>query len=229
MLIGEIQLTGFIDEKEFLEPGWKRVKHKPLPTFTTVRPSDQPGRKPAAGLSRCDEATLSRWKEDQRRFPPYQYREENCLTNRKGALRMASVTEREVTLEFPAGYTRNCAPKNEQKGFAYECLRHTLLGNSWSVPVVMCLLYDLFKPLGLISDIRAQGSGHAPAAYSRKGRTFAACFDAAAFGALNSEGQRLVSRLSSVVSIKGDDIMIQGTTEDPARYHRWRASVPARL
>lgn len=41
--------------------------------------------------------------------------------------------------------------------------------------------------------------------------------------------KRLVQKFLSLVSIKGEDIMLQASSEDAARYHRLRASVPARL
>lgn len=47
-LAGRLQLQAQVDEKDFLEPGWRRVaSHQVLPTFTTSRPSPVPGRKPA--------------------------------------------------------------------------------------------------------------------------------------------------------------------------------------
>lgn len=39
----------------------------------------------------------------------------------------------------------------------------------------------------------------------------------------------LVKKLLNLVSIKGDDILLSSQTEDNLRYHRLRASLPARL
>lgn len=110
-LKGEVELRGQVDPCDFLEPGWKRVESLgKFPTFTTARPSLTPGRKPA-GLALCCEETVTRWRDDLHRFPPYQYRRENCVTNSQGLLRVPSVLEREVILGFPSGYTAKCLPK----------------------------------------------------------------------------------------------------------------------
>ena len=39
----------------------------------------------------------------------------------------------------------------------------------------------------------------------------------------------LVSKLLNLVSLKGEDIMVQASTEETLRYHRLRASLPASL
>ena len=66
-----------------LEPGWSVPAGNRLATFTTSRPSDRPGRRPA-GLHSCDEATLRRWKADLHRYPPHQYKEEFCVHHASG-------------------------------------------------------------------------------------------------------------------------------------------------
>lgn len=50
---------------------------------------------------------------------------------------------------FPVDYTANCLPKGQQKGPGYVDVRHTLVGNSWHVPVIGWLLKELFAPLVL--------------------------------------------------------------------------------
>eukprot|EP00435_Cladocopium_sp_Y103_P044210 s1097_g12.t1 len=107
-----------------------------------------PHRRPA-GLHSCDDLARARWSQDLHRFPPYQYKAENCIHHASGALRVASIAEREAILGFPVGYTEQCLPKQARHGDDWEDLRKTLLGNSWSVPVVALLLKQLFEPLGL--------------------------------------------------------------------------------
>ena len=109
-LAGRLELIAEVEEKDFLEPGWHRVSPtQVLPTFTTSRPSPMPGRKPA-GLDLCTAEDVRRWKEDQHRFPPYQYKAVNCVTN--GAqVRVPNVRERECILGFPLDYTAKCYPK----------------------------------------------------------------------------------------------------------------------
>eukprot|EP00438_Fugacium_kawagutii_P017132 Skav204406 [mRNA] locus=scaffold4169:257893:259056:+ [translate_table: standard] len=130
-----------LNEQDFLEPGWKRVEAKPLPTFTTSRPMARPGFKPA-GLRLCNEQELEAWRQDSHRFPPYQYQRCHSLTNKKGQFRLPNCTEREVVLGFPKGYTRQCMSKTHGSVAHTDC-RLTLLGNSWNVTVVAWLLSQL--------------------------------------------------------------------------------------
>ena len=44
---GEVKLSAEIVQRDFLEPGWFTMEGRSLPTFTTSRPSSQPGRRPA--------------------------------------------------------------------------------------------------------------------------------------------------------------------------------------
>ena len=145
------ELTAQQSLDDVLEPGWTKVTPtKPFPTFTTARPSPVPGRKPA-GLSFCTESEVARWQSDQHRFPPYQYQEVHCLANRRGELRVASVKEKELILGFPLNYTAPCAGKADRHKPGYNDTRLTLLGNTWSVPVVGWLINQLLSTLGLVT------------------------------------------------------------------------------
>eukprot|EP00438_Fugacium_kawagutii_P025257 Skav212859 [mRNA] locus=scaffold786:278107:283976:+ [translate_table: standard] len=147
--IEEWHLESSQQVSEMLSPGWHKVNpEEPFPTFTTSRPSVKPGRKPA-GIRQCTDDEIARWQEDQHRFPPYQYRDINCVANRLHHLRVPNVNERELMLGFPLNYTAPCLPKGERKGNAWSDCRLTLLGNSWSVPVVAWLVNQLLSLLGL--------------------------------------------------------------------------------
>ena len=106
---GEVVLKAQVDEQKFLQPGW-RAPEQPLPTFTTSRPSPTPHRRPA-GLEGCQAHEKQRWKDDNHRFPPYQYRDCNCVRNSKGEFRPPNIAEREAILGFPLGYTKQCMKK----------------------------------------------------------------------------------------------------------------------
>lgn len=112
-----------------VEPGWHRVSaNQILPTFTTSHPSPVPGRKPAA-LELCSPDDITRWQE----------------------VRVPNVRERECILGFPLDCAAKCFPKSQQRN-----CRRTLLGTSWSVPVVCCLLHSLFPTLGLNTPMSMQ-------------------------------------------------------------------------
>ena len=62
-----VHLSAQTELEEFITPGWKKVDtNRSFPTFTTSRPRQTPGHRPA-GLHQCDEATLDRWRADQHR------------------------------------------------------------------------------------------------------------------------------------------------------------------
>ena len=228
--MGSVLFQNTVNPKPWLEPGWS-LAGEALPTFTTARPSPVPGRKPA-GLEQCTSEELAVWSKEQHRFPPYQYSHKCGLVNKKGQWRVPTVAEREVLMGFPVGYTRLCVPKQQQKGIDYENLRMTLLGNSWQVGVISWLLAQLFKPLGLCdiehpSELVARltpgggkrlqsvllrpplGSSRAPAAIG--------------------EETMLAKKMMGITSMKGDDLLLQGVSEQAVRFHRLRASVPAKL
>ncbi len=146
---GHLVLRGFQHMDDVLREGWVKVDpHRPFPTFTTSRPRSVPGRKPA-GIHQCTMEEIDRWIADKHRFPPYQYANRNCVINRSGVLRLPCIEEKEYMLGFPVGYTSMCAGKSDRKGEGYQDLRHTLIGNTWAVPVVAWLLSQLLQPLGL--------------------------------------------------------------------------------
>ena len=227
-----VSLDVKIDPKQFLLAGWKKVEDGKFPTFTTSRPRTSPGYKPA-GLKQASEQDLERWKNDDYRFPPYQYQLKHCVQNKKGALRLPNVQEREVIMGFPKDFTHNCVPKQQQGSQLHADTRLTLIGNSWNVSVVAWLLSQLGHPLGLnarftpeeIVQRTSPGCSSELQTYLRR-------------PPLNSQGKSsseparaltLVEKLMTMVSVKGEDIMLQSASEDLAKYHRLRSSVPARL
>eukprot|EP00438_Fugacium_kawagutii_P019799 Skav234936 [mRNA] locus=scaffold2677:147840:152458:- [translate_table: standard] len=202
-----------------------------LPTFTTARPSATPGRKPA-GLEKLTALERERWSDDQHKFPPYQYSHRNGLVNRRGQWRLPSVAEREAIMGFPVGYTKACVPKSQQQGLDYANHRLTLLGNSWQVGVVSWLISQLGARLGICSSLTPSqvverltpGQGQQlqslllrPPLQPQRAKP------------LPGWESKLVKQLLGITSVKGEDLLLQGSTEPNVRFHRLRQSVPARL
>eukprot|EP00438_Fugacium_kawagutii_P006828 Skav227026 [mRNA] locus=scaffold456:236256:249187:+ [translate_table: standard] len=226
----EWRLFGSQPAADFLSPGWLKVDpEQSFPTFTTSRPRDHPGRKPA-GLSQCDPLTIHRWKEDFHRFPPYQYLPKHCVINKHDELRLPNVAEREMILGFPLHYTSSCFGKGQRGTVAHMDERLTLLGNSWSVPVVAWLVNQLLSQLGFCNTMSPQdimdqcrpGSGALVQDRLQRLPMTAAKFSPGG-------GHRLASKLCNLLSIKGEDILLSTPSTQLAKYHRHRASVPARL
>lgn len=227
-LLGIISFEASVDSKQFLKQGWEAPVNG-LPTFTTPRPRWEPGRRPA-GLHQCAEHELDRWRRDDHRYPPYQYRDAAGLWDKKGNWRLPSVEEKEA-LGFPIGYTKPCFPKQQQTGVAHSDERHKLLGNSWQVGVIAYLLNQLGSRLGLVDKLTAQElvqrltPGHTGSFASLLFRPPLQVSPKV----LRSDGQGLVRKISTMLSVKGEDILLQADSEMMVKHHRLRASLPASL
>eukprot|EP00435_Cladocopium_sp_Y103_P040826 s373_g11.t1 len=226
-----LKLSSVLEGEQFLTPGWRQVEEAKLPTFTTSRPRSSPGYKPA-GIQQCTEEDLDRWTKDLHRFPPYQYQRKYLLCSRAGELRLPNVQEREVIMGFPKDYTANCVPKKDQGTSQCNDLRLSLIGNSWNVTVVAWLLSQLGSLLGInpaltVGDVVKRTSPGC----SQNLQTFLSrpSMKTSRRGG-GTQGQvELVKKLLTLVSMKGEDIMIQSASEDQVKYHRLRASIPAKL
>ena len=155
---GRIHLESKIIPSDFLQPGWKLVSpDKLLPTFTTAQPSAQPREHPA-GIDLCSESELHHWSMDQHKFPPFQYRWKNGLLSTSGEWRLPGIQEREAILGFPRNYTFQAWPKGKRKQDpqGFENCRLSLLGNSWSIPVITILLQSLFVKHELVPSRSVQ-------------------------------------------------------------------------
>ena len=226
---GQVFLKGEVDEKDFLEAGWKRMNGQMLPTFTTSRPSEKPMRKPA-GFKLCQQHELARWRADQHRFPPYQYRDIYCVHKKHEEARPPSVLERDVILGFPPNYTKQCMSKQYHDSQAHQDCRLTPLGNSWSVPVIAWLVKGLLEPLGIVEPIGLQTllerftPGRSPTLQGMLLRPPLS-------SSTRTDGLTAVlpQKLFGLTSLKGEDLLVRGDSEPPLRYHRLRMSVPAKL
>ena len=225
---GEVVLNVQAEEKRFLQPGW-HMPDQPLPTFTTSRPSSTPHRRPA-GLQACQPHERERWKNDAHRFPPYQYRDCNCLQNSMGDFRPPNIAEREAILGFPLGYTKQCMKKSSHGSVSHQDCRLTLLGNSWSVPVITWLVASLFHCLGLIA--------YRPLKQIVKELTPGQASELQGLlirppvhgGTLTHDSNELlVKKICGLTSLKGEDILLQHHSDFPVKYHRLRMSLPAKL
>lgn len=225
---GEVILEATLDKKTYVEHGWEPPAAG-LPIFTTSRPSSTPHRRPA-GLEHCQQHEVDRWVSDQHRCPPNQYKDENCMKSSRGVFRTPSIAEREAILGFPVGFTRQCLSKVQQNSTDHMDCRLTLLGNSWSVPVITWLLSSLLHRLGFMDAISIQeivtklAPGQAP---TLQGLLLRPAMNWSTSTQHCSEV--LVRKLCGLVSLKGEDILLQHQTDVPVKYHRLRMSLPSKL
>ena len=231
-MVTVLRLEAFQHLEEVCKEGWIKVDvTRPFPTFTTSRPRSIPGRKPA-GIAQCSSQELDRWREDSHRFPPYQYAGRNCLVSKRGEVRLPSIEEKEVMMGFPLNYTASCSKKSTRKSMDTLDMRHTLVGNSWSVLVASYLLGILCSRLGLCTP-------HTPQLIMDKLLPQNNAFLQSRLlrlplrplrGSANTDAEaELAVKLGGLVSLKGEDLMLNAPTSEQARFHRLRASVPSRL
>ena len=133
---------------------------------------------------------------------------------------------------FPRDYTMQCMPKAAQGTQNHLDTRLSLIGNTWNVTVITWLLSQLGQLLGLNEGLSPQ---------QIVSRTAPGCTkDLQTFLQRPLMTQRrapppdtceetLVKKLLTLVSVKGEDLMLQSSSEDLVRYHRLRASIPAKL
>jgi hypothetical protein len=154
------------------------------------------------------------------------------LVNKKGEKRLPNIQEREVIMGMPKDYTLNCLPKNEQGSQTHLDTRLTLVGNSWNVTVITWLLSQLGADRGINPHISLEEIVTRTSPGCRKDlQTF---LHRAPMGKTHckiSSGKalQLVRKMLTLVSIKGEDISLQSSSEDLVRYHRLRSSIPAKL
>ena len=228
-LMGQVKLEAKVEEATFLDRGWTKSSQKPLPTFTTSRPSAKPLRRPA-GLHQCKTHEVERWRADEHRFPPYQHMDCHCVQDGKGSFRTPNIRERETIMGFPPNYTLQCQPKDQHGKRNHEDCRLSLVGNSWSVGVVAWLLQQLLQPLGLTerqplqSIVDELSPGKSPHLQSLLLRP-----PAAQGTQTFSPSDRLAAKLAGLVSLKGEDLMLQSVSEVPVKYHRLRSGIPGKL
>ena len=227
----EVTLEAYQDLEEVCQEGWIKVDpSRPFPTFTTSRPRSRPGHKPA-GVQSCSSEDLARWERDSYRYPPYQYASKNLLINKHNSLRLPSIEEKEYMLGFPVGYTACCWPKQGRGSPQHQDARHTLIGNTWSVPVVAWLLGQLCGPLGLCPAYAPQqiinfvNPEHQTYLQSRLWRSTLRPLR----GPTPKGGERLVQKLGQLVSVKGEDILLSTASSQLTKFHRLRTSIPGRL
>ena len=139
------ELSSFLEEGW----GWPGAELNPdlkLRTFTRAIPRKKPPLRPA-GLDRCSEATIQKWKQDQMMFPPYTYAPEYLMRETSGdRSRVASAEEREVLMGFSRGYTLALfkkAAKDDQERWVQEVGRKAAIGNSFHCGV-LAMLMDLW-------------------------------------------------------------------------------------
>eukprot|EP00438_Fugacium_kawagutii_P011158 Skav227732 [mRNA] locus=scaffold3513:12968:18204:+ [translate_table: standard] len=216
---------------EVVRTGWHKVDlTNPFPTFTTARPSAVPGRKPA-GIKHCTLSELQRWSDDLHRFPPYQYKQQHCVQNRRGDLRIVDIAERESMMGFPVNYTQHCSPKSKRTSQECMDIRLTLIGNSWSVPVVSFLLQQFMSRLGLIRALSPQEvmDRFSPlSSGSLQGKLFRLPLNPLPRQAQDASPE-LANKLGNLISVKGEDVMLTTPQDQLFKFHRIRATVPARL
>jgi len=94
-----------------------------------------------AGWEQCDEEALQRWRDDEFRFPPYQYLEKYLIEDMNGVLATPDSAERERLLMYPVGITKEVLTAKERHNKArYEDERLCSVGEGFHCGAVAWLL-----------------------------------------------------------------------------------------
>lgn len=118
-----------------------------FPTCMKSIPRKAPPPAPA-GVSRCDSSTISRWRADEFRFPPYQYKPEYILWD-DWSWRVLDGQERELSHGYGWDHTALCMSASDIKSnpIAYDDLRKSLIGDCFSVLSFVIFPWAAFKSL----------------------------------------------------------------------------------
>ena len=227
----QVKLSALQDLEEVCSEGWIKVDPtRSFPTFTTSRPRANRGYKPA-GLEQCNYEEITRWVQDQHRYPPYQYKDHNLLINSKQEKRLPNIQEKEYMMGFPINYTLASVSKSRRGSQEHLDIRHSLIGNSWSVPVVSWFLSQLCAPLGLCALLDPQQIVDRMNPHNQvflQSRLWRQPLRPLR-GNVEGDESILVRKLGNLVSIKGEDILLATPTSQLTKYHRLRASIPGKL
>lgn len=104
-----------------------------FPTCMRSIPRQAPPPKPA-GLEKCSETTVQRWREDSFRYPPYQYQSQYLLCS-DASWRLLNANEKELLLGYGWQHTKTAwsASRIKQNKVGYSDVRNSLLGDSFSI------------------------------------------------------------------------------------------------
>lgn len=223
-------MSANVDPKDFLEPGCGKEENKPFPTFTAARPSLVPLRRPA-GLRECEPRELNLLVGSRIAISsPFTNNVTCTVSGRTGAgeRRPPTVSEREVILGFPVGYTQRSMAKSLHGSDQRANCRLTLLGNTWCVPVIAWLLSCLVTPLCEPVSLQTLVDRCCPGKENRlQSLLLRPPLRASTITSL--EITTLIQKLCGLVSVKGEDLLLQQFTSVPVKFHRLRASIPAKL
>ena len=133
---------------------------------------------------------------------------------------------------MPAGYTQPCLAKSCRSEPHYSDTRLSLIGNAWCVPVVAWLIGCLTQALGLSEPLSPQQlldrykPGGAPSLQMLLQRP---PISQVSSRVLVSTGVDLVKKISGLVSMKGEDLLLQASSDPLVKHQRLRASLPSKL
>lgn len=107
--------------------------------FTRPIPRKYPPPQPA-GIESCTPMDLKFWEADQFRYPPYQYKSFNMVSQQNGNFRTPCPEEREKALMYPPGITLEMLPMKRRHQSDFTDIRNGALGNGFMCGAVAWLL-----------------------------------------------------------------------------------------
>lgn len=132
----------FEPEEAWVSPGWSWLgaPDTPFPTFTRSIPRVRPPKDPA-GIHHTPDEAITRWREDDYRYPPYTYKLAHCVSNGIYA-RVLGAGEREALMGFFPGHT---SVKDKGGLSSSQDVRCSCVGNSFHTAVVSAILRQAIR------------------------------------------------------------------------------------
>ena len=216
---------------EVVRSGWYKVEPlKSFPTFTSSRPSLVPGRKPA-GVKQCSLTELARLGVlTGTGSPPYQYCNSTASWTRKMSCGSLMWRNGSSCWAFPCTTPQGVCRRASARRMATMIAAWLCSG----IPGVFLLWRACYRSssTGLGSSALYPlrtfwiGSGRGIARWHRD-----VCSVCRWMGRVSPSliaPPNWLSKLGNMISIKGEDIMLTTPTNQLAKFHRLRATVPAR-
>lgn len=110
-----------------------------------------------AGLERCDQGSVARWRHHSFRFPPYQYKSQYLIWQEDAQrFRFLNSQERELLMGFGRDHTSVCFSASFSKSHkqSFEDERMSLIGDSFACPSFMLLAAASGFPFTRVFDVQ---------------------------------------------------------------------------
>lgn len=128
--------AAYPETSQWLTPGYHWEGQSTGAVFPTCMKAIVRSRPPPrpAGINKCDQSTLNRWRDDSFRYPPYHYQPQFVITSAE-SWRLLNASEKELLLGYGYNHTLVAWSASKQKSnpVGFSDARNSYLGDSFSI------------------------------------------------------------------------------------------------